>query len=66
MNAMFILISLETEIARSARGLKLQRPRAGDAMMEPYLVLKIFGDLKTCEICNVMFKWVCVSFLKRT
>ena len=38
---MFRLIFLKTEIARSARGLKLQGPRAGDAMVEPYLVLKI-------------------------
>ena len=35
------LISLKTEIARSVRGLKLQGPRAEDAMAEPYLVLKI-------------------------
>ena len=34
-------ISLKTEIARSARGQKLQGPRAGDATVEPYLVLKI-------------------------
>ena len=34
-----------TEIARSARGRKSQRPRAGDAMAKPYLELKIFGDL---------------------
>ena len=33
--------SLKTEIARSARGEKLQGPRAGDALVEPYLVLKI-------------------------
>ena len=31
----------KTEIARSARGLKLQGHRAEDAMVEPYLVLKI-------------------------
>ena len=31
---------LKTEIARSARGLKLQGPRAGDAIVELYLVLK--------------------------
>ena len=33
--------SLKTEIAKSARGQKLQGPRAGDAMVEPYLVLKM-------------------------
>ena len=32
---------LKTEIARSVRGLKLQGPRAEDAMAEPYLMLKI-------------------------
>ena len=32
---------LKTEIARSARGQKLQGPRAEDAMAEPYFVLKI-------------------------
>ena len=37
---MFILISLKTEIARSARGLKLQGPRAGDVLAESYLVQK--------------------------
>ena len=31
----------QDEIARSARGQKLQGPRARDAMVEPYLVLKI-------------------------
>ena len=36
-----ILISLKTEIAKSARGLKLQGPRAEDAMVEPHFVLKI-------------------------
>ena len=41
VNTVFILISLKTEIARSARGQKLQGLRAGDAMVEPYLVLKI-------------------------
>ena len=40
VNTMFLLISLKTENARSARGRKLQGPRAGDAMVEPYLVLK--------------------------
>ena len=35
VSTVFILISLKTEIARSVRGQKLQRPRAGDAMVEP-------------------------------
>ena len=42
-----ILISLKTDIARSVRGPKLQRPRAEDAMAEPYLVQENFGDLIT-------------------
>ena len=33
--------SLKTEIARSARGLKLQGRRAEDALAQPYLVQKI-------------------------
>ena len=33
VSTVFILISLETEIARSVRGQKLQGPRAGDAMV---------------------------------
>ena len=37
---MFILISLQTEIARSVRGPKLQEHRAEDAMAKPYLLLK--------------------------
>ena len=41
VSTVFILISLKSEIARSARGPKLQRPRAEDAMAEPYLVQKI-------------------------
>ena len=41
VSTLFTLISLKTEIARSVRGLKLQGPRAEDAMAEPYLVLKI-------------------------
>ena len=49
VNTVFILISLKTEIARSARGLKLQGPRAGDALAEPFLVLKIFGDSITAD-----------------
>ena len=46
---MFRLISLKTEIARSARGPKLQGPRAEDAMAEPYLVQSIFGDVITAD-----------------
>ena len=42
VSTVFILTSLKTEIARSVRGLKLQGPRAEDAMAEPYFVLKIF------------------------
>ena len=38
---MFKLVSQKTEIARSASGLILQGPRTEDAMVEPYLVLKI-------------------------
>ena len=45
---MFILISLRTEIARSVTG-PIQGPRAEDAMAEPYLVQKIFGDLITAD-----------------
>ena len=40
-NTVLRLISVKTEIARSARGRKLQGARAGDAMVEPFLVLKI-------------------------
>ena len=40
VNTVFTLISLKTEIARSARGPKLQGPRAEDAVAEPYLVQK--------------------------
>ena len=39
------LISLKTEIARSVRGPKLRGLRAEDAMAEPYLVQRFFGDL---------------------
>ena len=46
---MFILISLKTEIARFARGLKSQGPRAEDAKAKPYLELTIFGDLITAD-----------------
>ena len=41
VNAMLKLIVPKTEIAKSVNGLKLQGPRAGDAMAKPYLVLKI-------------------------
>ena len=44
---MFILISLKTEIARSASGPKLQGPHAEDAMAKPYLAK--FGDLITAD-----------------
>ena len=43
------LISSKTEIARSVRGPKLQGPRAEDALAEPYLVPKNFGDLITAD-----------------
>ena len=41
VNTVSMLTSLKTEIARSVTGLKLQRPRAEDAMAEAYTVLKI-------------------------
>ena len=41
VNIMFILISLRTEIARSASGPKLQGLRAEDAKAKPYLELTI-------------------------
>ena len=41
VSTVMILTSLKTEIARSVREPELQGPRAGDAMVEPYLVLKI-------------------------
>ena len=41
VNTVFILTSRKTEIARFARGPKLQGPRAEDALAEPYLVQKI-------------------------
>ena len=41
INIMFILISLRTEIARSASGPKLQGFRAEDAKAMPYLELTI-------------------------
>ena len=41
VSTVFILISLKTEIARSVKGSKLQEPRAEDAIVELYLVLKI-------------------------
>ena len=37
VNTVFILISLKTEIARSASGPRLQGPHAEDAMAKPYL-----------------------------
>ena len=40
VNTVFIFISLKIEIARSARGRKLQGPHAGDATVGPYFVLK--------------------------
>ena len=40
VNIMFILISLRTEIARSASGPKLQGLRAEDATAKPFLELK--------------------------
>ena len=43
------LTSLQTEIARSVKGPKLQGLRAEDALAEPYLVQKIFGDLITAD-----------------
>ena len=46
-NTVFIPLSRKTEIARSVRGPESQWPRAEDAMAEPYLVQKIFGDLIT-------------------
>ena len=49
VNTMFILISLKTEIARSAIGPKLQGLRAEDAKAKPYLELKKIGDLITAD-----------------
>ena len=46
---MFVLTSRKTEIGRSARGPKLQGPRAEDATAEPHFVQKIFGDLITAD-----------------
>ena len=40
-HSVFFLISLKTEIARDARGPKLQGHRADDAMAKLYLVQKI-------------------------
>ena len=45
VNTVFILTSRKTEIARSARGAKLQGLRAEDVLAEPYLVQKKIGDL---------------------
>ena len=41
INTVFILISLKTEMARPVKAPKSQGPRAENAMVEPYLVLKI-------------------------
>ena len=49
VSTVFILISLETEIARSVNGPKLQGPHAEDAMAKPYLVAVNFGDLITAD-----------------
>ena len=49
VNTTSSLTSRKTEIARAVRGRKLQGPRAEDAMAEPYLVLKNFGDLITAD-----------------
>ena len=40
VNTVFILITRNTEIARSAGGPKSQGPHAEDAMAKPYFVLK--------------------------
>ena len=40
VSTVFILISLQTEIAKSVKGPKLQGLHAEDAMAKPYLVLK--------------------------
>ena len=45
----FVLISPNTEISTSVKRPKLQGPRADNAMAEPYLVLKNFGDLITAD-----------------
>ena len=49
VNTVFILTSRKTEIARSVKGPKSQRPRAEDVLAESYLVQKIFGDLITAD-----------------
>ena len=46
---MFILISLNTDIATSVNGPKLQGLHAEDAMAKPYLALTNFGDLITAD-----------------
>ena len=43
------LTSLKTKTARSVRVPKLQEPRAEDALAEPYVVQKNFGDLITAD-----------------
>ena len=42
VNTVFILTSRKTEIARSVRGPTSQGPRAEDALVESYLVLKVY------------------------
>ena len=49
VNTVFILTSLKTEIARSARGPKLQEPRAEDALVESYLVQNFLVNLITAD-----------------
>ena len=49
VNTVCTLTSLKTEIARSVGRPKLQGPRAEVALAEPYLVLKIVGDLITAD-----------------
>ena len=39
VSTVFVLVSLQTEIAKSVRGPKLQAPRAEDAIVELYSVL---------------------------
>ena len=43
--ALFILISLKIDIARSVKGPELQGPNAEDAMTKTYVVPENFGDL---------------------
>ena len=48
-STVFRLTSRKTEIARSARGPKLQGPRAEDVLVKSYFVQKIFGGLITAD-----------------